>query len=119
MHGGSGGMDPAEFLRESELFGAKRERKKDLGIVQMVFDAVITGTTQQFDLGEVFMQLLREPGRHVPQVKAVVDDKQKFHRVNFSDCSSERPSDPSLSSLSVHRRRAFPALSEKYRAESR
>jgi hypothetical protein len=69
--------------------GAQRERKYDLRVAKIFPDAVIIRSVSHFNLREICSQSFRKPGRHIPQIKMVMNDDQKLYRLEWRVASIE------------------------------
>ncbi len=62
-----------------QLLRAEREREEDFGIAKRFFNAVIARSVGHLDLRKICSQFFRKPCGHIPQIKVVMNDDQKFH----------------------------------------
>ena len=80
MHGGGGGMDPAQFPCSFELLRTKRPGNHDFSVLKMIFDTLVAAKVHNFYLWEILAQALGKPFGSVPEVEAVMKQDEKFHR---------------------------------------
>jgi hypothetical protein len=78
--------------------GAQRERKYDLRVAKIFPDAVIIRSVSHFNLREICSQSFRKPGRHIPQIKMVMNGDQKLYRLEWRVASIKYRISPSHAS---------------------
>src|SRR6266699_91856 len=72
-------MDPTKRAGGAELLWAKGEGEGYFGIGDFLFDVVVVGEADNFELWEVALESFRKPFRCDPEVEAVIGGDEKLH----------------------------------------
>ena len=79
MDRSGGRVNPAQLRGDFELLGTERPGDDDFGIAEMVFDAVVAGQMDDFELREILAEPLGKPRRGIPKFETVMEDDKKLH----------------------------------------
>ncbi len=80
VHGGCGGVNPLQLIGSCDLLAAERPRDCDVGIGNFVVNAIVIVQMNDFELGKVVTKPFGEPRRRLPQIEAVMEDDEEFHK---------------------------------------
>jgi hypothetical protein len=84
MHGCGGRVNPAQYLRKSELIGPERESEENFRVRNLLFDPFIAVQMYNFQRGKLVSQPFGKPRWGIPKIKPVVHNHQKLHGGNLT-----------------------------------
>src|SRR5262249_52428615 len=102
MNGSRGTMHPAQLVRELQLFRADRKSKDDFGARQFLFQVVVTGETDNFELRKLFPKSTGKPVRGNPQIEAMVGGDEQLHSSHLADDLAARYVQGIMTSVHCH-----------------